>query len=345
MQTLTESLNEDNAHKVKSQAGEILDLRAENGKLRERIALLEQIDSIPVHPPKWTLRKPKGSQHRGIVTLMLSDAHWDEVVEPSEIEGVNAYNREIAIKRLKRVIEGTVLVTRQYYAGLKYEGLVLMLGGDLLSGNIHEELVETNEDTVIGSIDFWVDQLVAFIGTLADEFGRVHVPCVVGNHGRNTRKPRAKLRVRDNFDWLMYRMASRFFKNDGRVTFDIPESSDCPVKIYDTTFRLSHGDQFRGGSGISGMFAPLMLGHHRKSQRQASLHRPYDWMVIGHWHQYWTGQGLIVNGSVKGYDEYAYVSNFRYERPIQAMWVTTPENGLSFPAPIFCENKPKEEGW
>ena len=88
-----------------------------------------------------------------------------------------------------------------------------------------------------------------------------------------------------------------------------------------------------------------MLGHHRKAQRQMSISNPYDWLVMGHWHSYWTGKGIIVNGSVKGYDEYAYLNNFGYERPIQAMWVTTPQNALSFPAPIFADAGREKEGW
>lgn len=36
---------------------------------------------------------------------------------------------------------------------------------------------------------------------------------------------------------------------------------------------------------------------------------------MGHWHQYFIGQGLVVNGSLKGYDEYAMTSNFRPEVP------------------------------
>ena len=137
--------------------------------------------------------------------------------------------------------------------------------GDIFSGNIHEELIQTNEDTILGSLDHWADLLAAVIEGAVDEFGHVHFAGVVGNHGRNTRKPRAKLRVRDNFDWFLYRMLARHFAKDSRVTFQIPESADCNVKIYNTNYRLSHGDQFRGGSGIAGMLSPLMLGSYSQS--------------------------------------------------------------------------------
>ena len=157
-------------HQNKIQRGEIAQLKDANQVLQDRVDLLEKIDSVVPTPPKWAARpEGKGIKHVGTPTLLLSDCHWDEVVNPDEVEGVNCYNREIAVIRLKKVLDSTVLVTRRYFAGLNYEGFVLMLGGDMLSGNIHEELQQTNEDTVLGSVDFWADQLSAFILAIAEE--------------------------------------------------------------------------------------------------------------------------------------------------------------------------------
>lgn len=338
--TLAESVERNRTEplrqRIKEQKADIRLLSSEIAGLVKRLNVLESIDNIEVHAPKWLSRKPaKSATHRAIPTLMLSDCHWDEVVNPDEVEGVNCYDRRIAVKRLQKVIEGTIDITKNYFSGLQYDGLSLFLGGDMLSGNIHEELLQTNEDTVIGSVDFWVDHLVGAIEALADAFGRVAVAGVVGNHGRNSRKPRSKLRVRDNFDWMLYRIAARALAKDSRVTFQIPESADCDVKIYDTTYRLSHGDQFRGGSGIAGPQTPLALGRYRKAMRQMSLNRIFDWLVIGHWHTLIFGKGLIVNGTLRGYDEYSYTSNFDFERPQQACFITTPTNGLSFPFAIY----------
>lgn len=314
-------------------------------QLRSRVNLLEKIDSVRLSPPDWS-RKPirKGSTYSSIPTLFLSDLHLDEIVRPEEIEGYNCFNREIALKRLKRTVEKTILVLRQYFAGMKYDGMMLFLGGDVFSGNIHDELIQTNADTLPGSLDYWADPLAAVIGSLQEEFERIHVAGVVGNHGRNTRKPRAKFRARDNWDWLLYRMLVRHFKGNDRVTFQIPESSDTLVQIYTTRYNLTHGDQFKGGTGIAGMLSPLMLGSHRKSRRAEELQNPFDWLVMGHWHEYWLGKGIIVNGSLKGYDEYAYVSNFLPGPPTQALFVTTPEHGLTFTAPIFPMDR-DSEGW
>ena len=73
-------------------------------------------------------------------------------------------------------------------------------------------------------------------------------------------------------------------------------------------------------------------------------HLAYDTMILGHFHQYLVIPGVIVNGSLKGYDEYAYVSNFGFETPRQAFWVTTPEHGPSFHTAIEVMNR-KNEAW
>ena len=312
--------------------------------LQAELSVIEAIDGHLPSPPKWLRRRKVGADHIGTPCLLISDLHLDEVVNPAEIGGANAYDRDIAEARLRRTLEGVEKVAHHHLKGVAYDGAALLLGGDLFTGDIHEELTETNADTMIGSLVWWLDRLHAFVAGYVEMFGRVHVWGVVGNHGRTTRKPRAKLRVRTNFDWLLYRMLARDFAGDDRVTFTIPESSDVTLQVHDTTFLFTHGDQFRGGTGISGMMAPLMLGRHRKDRRESALDRSFDWLVMGHWHQLMVGQGLIVNGALKGYDEYAYVSNFVPEPPAQAFWITTPEHGVTFTAPIFPADR-KTEGW
>jgi hypothetical protein len=320
-------------------------LRAESDRraaAEEKAEALERVGALKPVVPKWATRVHTTKDHHGIPTLFISDCHFDEVVDPEEVEGSNKYNRAIARMRLERVQEHVIDVARHYFSGIKYDGFQIMFGGDMLSGAIHEELLETNEDTVYGSLDYWSEQLTGFVTGIAKEFGHVNCVGVVGNHGRRTRKPRAKFRVRDNLDWLLYRVVA---KATAKVaTWNIPLSADAVVSIYGTQIRLTHGDQFRGGAGISGLMAPLMIGKHRKAIRSMSIGTPFDWLAMGHWHEYVHGKGLIVNGSLKGYDEYAYVSNFPPERPTQAFFIVTPENGITFSAPIFADNR-KKEGW
>jgi hypothetical protein len=108
-----------------------------------------------------------------------------EVVDPAQLIGptgepLNAYDRTIATQRLQRDAEGTATVARDLL-GWDWDGLTLLLGGDMLSGNIHEELARTNDgDGPIDSVDHWVDPMAAAMELLAEAFGKVHVVGVVG---------------------------------------------------------------------------------------------------------------------------------------------------------------------
>jgi hypothetical protein len=207
------------------------------------------------------------------------------------------------------------------------------LGGDIFSGIIHEELVETNAATIFDSLLYWCEPIAAGIRLLRDAFGRVFLPCVVGNHGRRQRKPHAKNRAQDNFDYFFYHLLRKTLP-DKTIEFKISDSADQSYTVFNTRYLLTHGDQFRGGSGIAGMLSPLLIGDARKRERENAVQRPYDYLVMGHWHQLAFLRGLIVNGSLKGYDEYAFVSNFRFEPPRQAFWITDAHHGVTITAPI-----------
>lgn len=315
-------------------------------ELSKELRVFRGLQSKLSSTPKWLTPRRAKRDSVGTICVALSDCHFDEVVRPEEMNDVNAYDRKIAVKRLKRFFDKVVVLTRNYLSGLDYDGVVLFLGGDIFSGDIHDELTETNEDTMLGSLLFWSEHIASGIGMLADEFGKVHVPCVVGNHSRRTRKPRSKLRARDNFDWFLAHQLALMFKEDDRVSFQIPESTDAIVPVYDTTYLLTHGDQARGGQGIGGLWPPLLRMRAKKLQNYEAMGTPFDIMVCGHWHQLIqaASNGLIVNGSTKGFDEFASTMNFGFEPPQQALWVTVPGNGVVWQAPILVGDR-KSERW
>lgn len=311
----------------------------ELGHAEQALSLLGTAGAVK--PPKWLAPPRSRKTHRATVTAILSDCHFDEVVRPAEVGNINAYNRAIAELRLKRWARNVIEQSRDYLTGVQVDGLVLMLAGDNFSGNLHD-LSETNEDTTLGSLEHWTGQLAAAINLLADHFGEVHIAAVVGNHGRQTHKPRTKLRARDNLDWKLALDLAKVCRQDG-VTFAIGEDADAWIDVYDTTYLLTHGDQTTGGGGIGGVWPPIMRMLARKRQRYGR-----DFIAcMGHYHQLIMapGQGLVVNGSLKGYDEYAAVMlNAPPEIPQQAMWITTPEHGPTWQAPIFVQDR-KAEGW
>ena len=316
-------------------------LAADLADLEHRADLVSSLAARKLRPPKWMApKRPK--RHSAILTAVLSDLHLDEVVNPAEIGWANAYDRQIAEARLEAWASNLVEQATTYVGNVDLTGVVVMLGGDMLSGNLHD-LAETNEDHLPGTLVHWAERLAAALTCVADGIGvPVHVPVVVGNHGRLTLKPRTKGRARDNCDWLLAHMVATHLAADDRFTWQIDDDPDAWVEVHDTTYLLTHGDQAKGGGGIGGIWPPIMRLAARKRQRYG---RDFC-LVMGHWHQLIMapGQGLIVNGSLKGLDQFAAtVLNAPAERPQQAAWLTTPEHGPTLQFPIFCDTS--DEGW
>lgn len=310
------------------------DLDAEQ---RRASALSKFSGMVMREPPKWLNDTSKKKGINGIPLLFISDVHFDEVVNPAEINGANEYNRAIAVRRLERVFKKAIWLCHNQFAAPKYDGIVCALGGDMVSGNIHEELAETNEHRILKTCLDLASYLVAGLRSLADAFGEVYVPCVTGNHGRIKKQWQCKNRSEDNFDWLIYQMVARELAGDKRIKVHAPVSPDVQFDIHGLRFLLTHGDQFKGGAGIAGIFSPLMLGAHRKQKRQNSLNKPFDIMMMGHWHQLIQTQSLIVNGSVKGYDEYAFQNNFPPEPAQQSLSIISREARITHSMAIFCD--------
>lgn len=317
---------------------------AELAEVKRLLDFTTAIDSAHVKPPKWSL-PPKGrAGKRAIACALLTDTHFQEHVVPAEVDWLNAYDDSIAEKRLHAFGDNAVKLGRDYLTGVEYDGFTLMWGGDIFTGTIHEELNETNTMPLYASVVFWIENLLAVQYQLADYYGKVHNEVTYGNHGRDSKKPRAKGRAQHNIEWLLYRILERETRHDSRITWHIPDSADTMFSIYSTRFTLTHGDQFRGGSGIAGALSPLMLGSHRKTRRAMASGKPYDILVVGHFHQYLTLPGIIVGGTMKGTDEYSYLGNFGHQAPQQAFWLMTPEHGISFSAPINVMDR-EAEGW
>lgn len=290
--------------------------------------------------PQWVY-EPKSAGAPGVPTIQLSDFHWGEIVKPEQVGGINAYNMATARKRLAHVIHGAIKLAKILSPDMNYPGIVAPLLGDMISGNIHDELMATNELNTMPTVLDLYRNLVPAITLLADTFGKVFLPCVGGNHGRDTHKTWAKDRNHTSFDWLLYQFLAVHFENDARVTFYIPDGSDALYRVYGVRYLGTHGDQFKSSDSIIGPIGPVTRGAQKKLARNSSVDQAFDIMIFGHWHQRIISSQLRGNGTTKGVDEYAYQGNFKYEPPSQNFWVTHPDHGVTFDAPLFADSAPK----
>ena len=303
--------------------------------------------------PDWTLRALKGGSP-GIPVTVWSDWHWGEVVFPDQVGNMNRFNLDIAHERACRLVERLIHLCFVHTANPVYPGIVCCLGGDLISGDIHTELKETNEIPTAPTFLDLFGVLIKMLTALADKFGAVVVPVVAGNHGRMTLKPTAKNRAFLNWDWLMGSLLEQHFNaiGDDRFTFLIPEGTDAYFKVAGHCFLLTHGDSLgvRGGDGIIGMLGPVMRGDFKVRRQSHEMGEPYQTILMGHWHQYTPLPRIVVNGSLKGFDEFAKtILRASPERPQQALLFVHHQGGIIDQRPIFLDanddNSREQAAW
>lgn len=301
---------------------EVVKLAAEVTRLKKELQLAHRStldeDSIreligtlavaPVEPFEFITKAniAPGLKTPEVPVLMLADWHAGENVSKSEVNGVNEYSPAIMERRVGTLLDNARTVAFEHGPG-RYEGAVIPLVGDFVSGGLHPELLKTDEEDVLPSVLRVRDMLVSTLRETAKMFGKVYVPAVAGNHGRHTAKPEFKRYVYKNFDWLIYQLLQREFEGDDRIRIDVRPANEVYFRVHALRFLLTHGDMLgvKGGDGIIGSIGPIMRGEVKTRGRATSSGLPYDMLLMGHWHQELWLPRAIVSNTLKGYDEYA----------------------------------------
>lgn len=329
-------------NEIQALKGSVAKLQREEDTAAEIRRVIFGLAEHTPEPPTWLSGKGGHSGSRGAPVTIWSDFHYGERIDPSQIGGVNEYNTTIAKKRVHKLVDTTIDLAFNHMGTAKtvYPGIIIALGGDMISGNIHDELAETNDRTPWQAVNDLTDLLAGCVDKMATKFGNVYLPCVVGNHGRGTHKPRFKNRVFTSFDWSIYTNLERHFKDNKHIRFSIPSEADAHFNVFGHRHLLTHGDALgvKGGDGIIGALGPVARGAIKIGRAEAQIGRDFDTLVMGHFHQTLWLPGIHVNNSLKGFDEFAMLAmRAKYSRPSQSLWFVHPEHGITARWEVFLE--------
>lgn len=317
------------------------DDRLSFGEIRERVFGLLQ---HPPRRPKWPEWKDRTGSTPGVPVLTLADWHAGEVVRREELGGVNAYNRQIMERRVQHVIETAISLATKHTVNPTYDGIVVPILGDMVTGEIHDELTRTNDVDPLPAVLLVVDLLTEALVRLRQVFGRVYAPAVCGNHGRTDKRLSAKTFSPRNFDWLIYQMVERRLKDRGEklITIEASFANEVRFNVQGHRFLALHGHDLgvKGGDGIIGPLGPIMRGRIKVGAQQASIGRDFDTLLLGHWHGFYHVEGLLVTNTLKGYDEYA--KNFlraKPSRPSQTLFFVHAKHGITSVWQVYAEDQ------
>jgi hypothetical protein len=265
--------------------------------------------------------------------LMLSDLHLEERVDPEVCMGYR-YNLEIAAKRNDRVINTAIEVLQNQRRFFPWKDMVIWLGGDMISGAIHQELEATNFQGPAEAILFAQDMMLADIEKIRTALTprKVTIVCNMGNHGRTTHRKRFSDGYNHSWEWLAFHNMARLFAKDKAVEFIIAKGSLIEIEIENTPIRFTHGDDIRFDGGVGGVFIPLAKKIANWDRRWKAAKT-----ILGHFHSHFHIDAAVMNGCLIGPNAYSIAGGFAAQRPSQTTAIVDSRRGFVDVTQIFAE--------
>lgn len=263
-------------------------------RIEEAVKLALQTVPKPPRRPVPKGRVPgKDAHHRPL--LQLSDFHGGEDVNPEVVNYRNDYSWDIMLQRVDQVLEACESFKRHSPPAT---GITVTFGGDMCSGSNHLELAVTNEFPLaeqgvkVGYVQ------AEIVRRLSEMYPEVDVYAVEGNHPRLSQKPAAK-DPHNNMDWVANVLAKECTKTLSNVRYTIGRSTQF-FEIAGKTMYLMHGD------GIKSTMVGVPWGGviRRANQIQANSSRRIDYFLVHHFHQPAVVGRILLNGALKGTDEW-----------------------------------------
>ena len=263
--------------------------------------------------------------------LIASDWHFEEVVKPQSVSQLNEFNEEIANQRAKMFFQNGLILYNLMRKDIDINTIVLALLGDFISGNIHDDLMESNrlepmeailevQRVIVSGIDFLLD----------NSNSQLVIPCHSGNHPRITKKRRVSTEAGNSLEYFMYCNLADRYADNSRVTIIPSRGYHSYPDVYDMTIRFHHGHAIRYAGGVGGITIPV-----NKAIAQWNKARRADLDVFGHYHQHKDLGEWVCNGSLIGYNAFALSIKADYESPRQAFFLVDKMRGKTITAPIL----------
>jgi len=239
------------------------------------------------------LPKLKPITHNNIKTsskslmVSLNDIHYGQDITNTW----NTYNSDICERRFAEYLDKIIKIQFEQ----KADECVIWANGDMISGNIHNEISITNKENVIEQIMQVSELISSFLYYLSQYFNKVRFVSVSGNHSRLTRKEDALKdeRLDDLIEWYL----KARLQNIDNIKFDDYDNIDTTmylVKVKGLNYIGVHGDYDCSHSSIQNLVSMVDV--------------PVYGILSGHLHhnKIDTVQGvkIISGGSMIGMDSY-----------------------------------------
>lgn len=266
--------------------------------------LKSSIEALPKYE-KQPIPKPKLAHAEIRPSLILADAHSEELVSPDQVEGMASYDWGIFENRMKLTAEKCIELTTIMRQTSNISSLDIWCLGDWFLGEIHpEETAYGVSMTLQRALPGASRCLADLIMRLSAHFEKIRVIGMVGNHGRSTSKPVSKMTVDRNWDHAAYLIAKEFTSRANNVEWIIPQSRVKVIDIMGHKVALTHGDICRRTHTIP--YFGIINSLRKQWQTRHNTSESFEFAFMGHWHHQAQLEGdIFICPSLVGPSQYS----------------------------------------
>lgn len=246
------------------------------------------------------------------------------------------YDSETCESRIERYADKVISLTDIQRKDHPVKELRVWILGDIIEG----ELIFPGQHWLIDSslyMQVCVNGpriLANFLRKMLENFERVHVTAVIGNHGRLGGRGSKDMNAESNGDRMLYKITEQILASEDRLSWTIPDGDRerhwyAVDSIGNYSCMLFHGDQIRGG--FAG-FPYYGLAKKVWGWKAGAIPEHFQDVYFGHWHQPVRSTLNSVtarcSGSPESYNTYAQESLAAMGRPSQPLMFVHPDNGI-----------------
>lgn len=300
----------------------------ENNQLEK---LLGSCETDALKP--FQIKVSKNTKGEAVAFIILSDWHVDEIIRAISVNGYNKFNPQIAHARIVKCFQNALKLIQLNQQDNVIEEIFVVLAGDFISGNIHEELLENTSMLPIEAMIFAQDHIVSGLQFLLDNSDvKINVVCAVGNHSRITDKVHNSSEQGNSLEYFMYHNIAKFFATNKRLTFQMDKAYFQHIKVFGRLIRIHHGHSVSYGGGVGGITIPI-----NKAIAQWNKMKNVYLDILGHFHQFFDGGNFVTNNSLIGYSPYAQKIKASPSRPGQTFFLIHKKYGKIQTTPIHVD--------
>lgn len=252
------------------------------------------------------------------------------------------YDSSVLANRIEMYTEKLIEITEIQRAHHNVDNLHVWFLGDIVEG---EEIFPGQSHLIDSGLYRQVgvngpEIISSFLRTALENFKHVHVTGVIGNHGAVGGRARKQHDPETNMDRLLYKIVEHIFRNEPRISFNIPDGKgERNFYAVDTVGNYSslliHGDQLPAPSSYYGYYKKIM------GWKDGAIPEHFDDVFMGHYHQQFKmtiGSGLLrISGSPESHNTYAQEYFSSMSRPCQHLMFVHPENGITSEYSIWLD--------